>query len=95
MPPSTPPRKPHIVVRGHPPALPSRLLHADRRTPHIGVLERRRVRRSRGLRLPLRILMLLAVAGAMIFAQSLLIPVVLAAFIALGLNPIVAGLNHL
>ncbi|HVX03512.1 MAG TPA: AI-2E family transporter, partial [Rhodanobacteraceae bacterium] len=38
---------------------------------------------------------LLAIAGALIFASPLLIPLLLAAFIALGLNPIVAGLARL
>ena len=54
--------------------------------------ERRRDRRLRALRLPLTVLMLLAIAAALIFASPLLIPLLLAAFIALGLNPIVAGL---
>ncbi|WIG56690.1 MAG: hypothetical protein OJF61_002478 [Rhodanobacteraceae bacterium] len=54
--------------------------------------QRRRDRRLRALRLPLTVLMLLAIAGALIFASPLLIPLLLAAFIALGLNPIVAGL---
>jgi predicted PurR-regulated permease PerM len=54
--------------------------------------ERRRDRRLRTLRLPLVVLMLLAIAAVLIFASPLLIPLLLAAFIALGLNPIVAGL---
>jgi predicted PurR-regulated permease PerM len=54
--------------------------------------ERRRDRRLRALRLPLTVLMLLAIAAALIFASALLIPLLLAAFIALALNPIVAGL---
>lgn len=54
--------------------------------------ERRRDRRLRALRLPLVVLMLLAIAAALIFASTLLIPLLLAAFIALALNPIVAGL---
>ena len=57
--------------------------------------DRRRVRRWRSLRVPLRILTLLAIATVLVLAQSLLIPLVLAAFIALGLNPIVAGLHRL
>ena len=57
--------------------------------------ERRRDRRLRALRLPLTVLMLLAVAAALIFASPLLIPLLLAAFIALGLNPIVAGLARI
>jgi predicted PurR-regulated permease PerM len=64
---------------------------ARRPTP----FDRRRVRRLRSLRLPLRILMLLAIATVLVLAHSLLIPLVLAAFIALGLNPIVAGLHRL
>lgn len=56
---------------------------------------RQRVRRLRSLRVPLLVLMLLAIAATMVFARSLLIPLVLAAFIALGLNPIVVGLNRL
>jgi len=54
--------------------------------------ERRRDRRLRALRLPLVVLMLLAIAAALVLASPLLIPLLLAAFIALGLNPIVAGL---
>src|SRR5579875_2526035 len=50
-------------------------------------LVRRRARRLRSLRVPLLVLMLLA--------SSLLLPLVLAAFIALGLNPIVAGLSRI
>jgi predicted PurR-regulated permease PerM len=54
--------------------------------------QRRRDRRLRALRLPLTVLMLLAIASALVFASPLLIPLLLGAFIALGLNPIVAGL---
>ncbi|HEU4858062.1 MAG TPA: AI-2E family transporter, partial [Rhodanobacteraceae bacterium] len=57
--------------------------------------QRRRDRRLRALRLPLTVLMLLAIATSLILARSLLIPLLLAAFIALGLNPIVAGLARL
>jgi len=57
--------------------------------------QRRRDRRLRALRLPLTVLMLLAIASALVFASPLLIPLLLAAFIALGLNPIVAGLARL
>ncbi|MGH8116497.1 MAG: AI-2E family transporter [Rhodanobacteraceae bacterium] len=56
---------------------------------------RRRVRRWRALRMPLRVLMLLAIAAALVLAKTLLIPLVLAAFIALALNPIVGGLHRL
>ncbi|HEX5353591.1 MAG TPA: AI-2E family transporter [Rhodanobacteraceae bacterium] len=41
------------------------------------------------------ILMLLAIGTTLVLARSLLIPLVLAAFIALGLNPIVAGLHRI
>ena len=77
-----------------PPVQPRSLQSAQlgrRPTP----FDRRRVRRLRSLRLPLRILMLLAIATVLVLAHSLLIPLVLAAFIALGLNPIVAGLHRL
>jgi predicted PurR-regulated permease PerM len=50
------------------------------------------VRRLRSVRTPLRVLMLLAIAVALVLAKDLLIPLVLAAFIALALNPVVAGL---
>ncbi len=58
-------------------------------------LVRRRARRLRSLRVPLLVLMLLAIAATLVLASSLLIPLVLAAFIALGLNPIVAGLSRI
>ncbi len=54
--------------------------------------ERRRDRRLRALRLPLVVLAVLAVAAALVFASPLLIPLLLATFIALALNPIVARL---
>ncbi|HEX7324389.1 MAG TPA: AI-2E family transporter [Rhodanobacteraceae bacterium] len=54
-----------------------------------------RARRIRSLRAPLRLLALLAVAAAVVLAKDLLIPLVLAAFIALALNPIVAGLARI
>ncbi|TAN02950.1 MAG: AI-2E family transporter [Rhodanobacteraceae bacterium] len=57
--------------------------------------QRRRDRRLRALRVPLLVLMLLAIATALILASPLLIPLLLAAFIALALNPIVAGLARL
>jgi predicted PurR-regulated permease PerM len=70
-------------------------LQTTQRTRRPTPFDRRRVRRLRSVRLPLRILVLLAIATVLVLAQSLLIPLVLAAFIALGLNPIVAGLNRL
>lgn len=89
----------------NPPSRPSRSSQATRDHPAllqsvrpkrlVSAAGRRRVRRWRSLRLPLRILMLLAVATALVLAKTLLIPLVLAAFIALALNPIVAGLHRL
>lgn len=77
--------------------MPDRPAHLQslRSQRRITALGRRRVRRLRSLRLPLLILMLLAIAVTLVLAQSLLIPLVLAGFIALGLNPIVAGLHRL
>ncbi len=73
-----------------PPPLPS--VPAKRRPRSA---DRRRIRRLRSLGLPLRVLMLLAIAAALVLAKTLLIPLVLAAFIALGLNPVVAALARL
>lgn len=95
MPPSTPPRKPHIVFGRRPSVTSIPLLLRERRKQRASALERRRLRRWRWLRLPLLVLMLLAIAAALYLASSLLIPLVLAAFIALGLNPVVHGLNRL
>lgn len=89
-----------------PPRSPSTSPHAPAHRPpnqsprHHGrqrrsTSERRRDRRLRTLRLPLTVLMLLSIAAALILASPLLIPLLLAAFIALGLNPIVAGLARL
>ncbi|HET7563278.1 MAG TPA: AI-2E family transporter [Rhodanobacteraceae bacterium] len=93
MSPSTPP-DPQQDEGDHSPS-PSRRLTSAQREHRISALDRRRVRRLRSLRLPLRILMLLAIAATLVLAKSLLIPLVLAAFIALGLNPIVAALHRL
>lgn len=70
-------------------------LQAIRPRRHVTPALRRRVRRLRSLRVPLLVLMLLAVATTLVVARSLFIPLVLAGFIALGLNPIVAGLHRL
>jgi predicted PurR-regulated permease PerM len=77
-----------------PPPPPGRL-QAIRPRHHVTPALRRRVRRLRSLRVPLLILMLLAIAATLVLARSLFIPLVLAAFIALGLNPIVVGLHHI
>ncbi len=76
-----------------PPTRPGRL-QTIRPRRHVTPALRRRVRRLRSLRVPLLILMLLAIAVTLVLARSLLIPLVLAAFIALGLNPTVAGLHR-
>jgi len=79
---------------GDRPPVPPGRLQTIRPRRHVTPAGRRRVRRLRSLRLPLLILMLLAIAVTLVLARSLLIPLVLAAFIALGLNPIVAGLHR-
>src|SRR6185312_8397708 len=77
-----------------PPAPPGRL-QTIRPRRQFTARGRRRVRRLRSLRVPLLILMMLAIATTLVLASSLFIPLVLAGFIALGLNPIVAGLHRL
>jgi predicted PurR-regulated permease PerM len=77
------------------PSMQPRQLQSTQRVRRPTPFDRRRVRRWRSLRVPLRILTLLAIATVLVLAHSLLIPLVLAAFIALGLNPIVAGLHRL
>jgi predicted PurR-regulated permease PerM len=83
-----------IDVAGQRSAPPGRL-QTIRPRRHVSALGRRRVRRLRSLRVPLLILMLLAIAATLVLARSLFIPLVLAGFIALGLNPIVAGLHRI
>jgi len=92
MPPSRIPGS--IEVAGQRPVPPGRL-QAIRPRRQASALGRRRVRRLRSLRVPLLILMLLAIATTLVLARSLFIPLVLAGFIALGLNPIVAGLHRI
>jgi predicted PurR-regulated permease PerM len=89
-PPRSPSTSPHAPARR--PPNPSPRHHGRQRRSNS---ERRRDRRLRALRLPLTVLMLLSIAAALILASPLLIPLLLAAFIALGLNPIVAGLARL
>jgi predicted PurR-regulated permease PerM len=76
-------------------SVPPGRLQTIRPRRHVSALGRRRVRRLRSLRVPLLILMLLAIATTLVLARSLFIPLVLAGFIALGLNPIVAGLHRI
>jgi predicted PurR-regulated permease PerM len=60
-----------------------------------GVRERRRARRLRALRVPLLILTFVAIAATLVVARTLFVPLVLAAFVGMGLNPIVAGLQRI
>jgi predicted PurR-regulated permease PerM len=83
-----------IDAAGQRPVPPGRL-QTIRPRRHVSVLGRRRVRRLRSLRVPLLILMLLAIATTLVVARSLFITLVLAGFIALGLNPIVAALHRI
>jgi predicted PurR-regulated permease PerM len=83
-----------IDAVGQRPVPPGRL-QTIRPRRHVSALGRRRVRRLRSLRVPLLILMLLAIATTLVVARSLFIPLVLAGFIALGLNPIVAALHRI
>jgi predicted PurR-regulated permease PerM len=83
-----------IDAAGQRPVPPGRL-QTIRPRRHVSVLGRRRVRRLRSLRVPLLILMLLAIATTLVVARSLFIPLVLAGFSALGLNPIVAALHRI
>jgi predicted PurR-regulated permease PerM len=75
------------------PAAPGGLRLRPLRRP--GALERRRARRLRALRVPLLVLTFLAVAATLVFARTLFVPLVLAAFVGMGLNPIVAGLQRI
>src|SRR5690348_10873263 len=71
------------------------LLRPLRKSRRPGALERRRARRLRALRLPLLVLTFLAVAATLVLARTLFVPLVLAAFVGMGLNPIVAGLRRI
>ena len=71
------------------------LLRPLRKPRRPGALERRRARRLRALRVPLLVLTFLATATTLVVARTLFVPLVLAAFVGMGLNPIVAGLQRL
>ncbi|HJU25993.1 MAG TPA: AI-2E family transporter, partial [Rhodanobacteraceae bacterium] len=73
---------------------PTVLLKTSRRKRRPGALARRRTRRLRALELPLPVLMFLALATLLVVARTLIIPLVLAAFVGLGLNPVVRLLNR-
>lgn len=90
-----PPGPPLAPARALPPGQTGKSPRPAGRKRRPTSSERRRDRRLRALRFPLVVLMLLGIAFALVLASSLLIPLLLAAFIALGLNPIVAGLARL
>ncbi|MGN6728840.1 MAG: AI-2E family transporter [Rhodanobacteraceae bacterium] len=78
------------------PVTPGGLILPSLRKPRRPrALERRRARRLRALRLPLLILTFLAIAATLVVARTLFVPLVLAAFVGMGLNPIVAGLRRI
>jgi predicted PurR-regulated permease PerM len=78
------------------PVTPGGLILPSLRKPRRpGALARRRARRLRALRLPLLILTFLAIAATLVVARTLFVPLVLAAFVGMGLNPIVAGLRRI
>lgn len=71
------------------------VLPSLRKPRRPGVLERRRARRMRALRLPLLVLAFLAIATTLVVARTLFVPLVLAAFVGMGLNPVVSGLQRI
>ncbi|MGH8213237.1 MAG: AI-2E family transporter [Rhodanobacteraceae bacterium] len=75
-------------------ALPDVVSAVQRRRRRPGALARRRARRFRSLRVPLLVLMFLAIATLLVLARTLIIPLVLAAFVGMGLNPVVRLLNR-
>ncbi len=92
-----PPPVEMIITAGpeSPPAAPPSVpLGVARRKRRPGALARRRARRIRALQLPLLVLMVLALATILVVAKTLIIPLVLAAFVGLGLNPVVAALHR-
>ncbi|SRR5579885_991039 len=78
-----------------PPVPPRVILGGTRRRRRPGALARRRARRIRALQLPLLVLMFLAIATLLVLARTLIIPLVLAAFVGMGLNPVVRLLNRI
>ncbi len=86
-----------IIAAGTQPSAPPPkiILGAVRRKRRPGALARRRARRLRALRVPLLVLMFLAIAALLVLARTLIIPLVLAAFVGMGLNPVVRLLNRI
>jgi predicted PurR-regulated permease PerM len=95
--PASPPPVEMIVTASAelPPAPPPLILGATRRKRRPGALARRRARRIRTLQLPLLVLVFLAIATLLVLARTLIIPLVLAAFVGMGLNPVVRLLNRI
>lgn len=95
--PMSPPAVEMTVVGVPEPAMEGVALDHEtpRRKRRVEAQSRRRARRWRALRIPLLVLMFLAVATVLVVARTLLIPLVLAAFVGLGLNPVVRALNRL
>src|SRR5690348_9296282 len=94
--PAVPPSVEATIAEVSVPVTPGGLILPSLRKPHRPrALERRRARRLRALRLPLLILTFLAIATVLVVARTLFVPLVLAAFVGMGLNPIVAGLQRI
>ncbi|HJU07355.1 MAG TPA: AI-2E family transporter [Rhodanobacteraceae bacterium] len=95
--PAPPPPVELIITAGAgaPPVPPRVILGGTRRKRRPGALARRRARRIRALQLPLLVLMFLAIATLLVVARTLIIPLVLAAFVGMGLNPVVRLLNRI
>lgn len=95
--PAVPPPVEATIAEVSVPVTPGGLILPSLRRPsrRPGALERRRARRLRALRLPLLILTFLAIASTLVVARTLFVPLVLAAFVGMGLNPIVAGLQRI
>ena|SRR5579883_845964 len=94
---ASPPPVEMIIAAGTQPSAPPPkiILGAVRRKRRPGALARRRARRLRALRVPLLVLMFLAIAALLVLARTLIIPLVLAAFVGMGLNPVVRLLNRI
>src|SRR5690348_2135967 len=94
--PAVPPSVEAPIAEVSVPVTPGGLILPSLRKPRRPrALERRRARRLRALRLPLLILTFLAIAATLVVARTLFVPLVLAAFVGMGLNPIVAGLRRI
>jgi len=94
--PAVPPSVEATIAEVSVPVTPGGLILPSLRRPRRPrALERRRARRLRALRLPLLILTFLAIAATLVVARTLFVPLVLAAFVGMGLNPIVAGLRRI